>query len=66
MVKVRLLVSRSGVDGAFAPGAEIEVTANEAQRMIEQGQAEPVRNVQPSSARRPAERAVAKPSKETR
>ena len=42
-MKIKLLVSRSGVDGAFSPGDEIEVTNDEAKRMIEAGQAVPVR-----------------------
>lgn len=41
-MKVKLLVSRSGADGAFSPGDEIEVSADEAKRMIEAGQASPV------------------------
>lgn len=42
-MKVKLLVSRSGSDGAFAPGDEIDVSDAEAKRMIEAGQCEPVR-----------------------
>lgn len=66
MVKVKLLVSRSGPDGSFAPGDEIEVSANEAKRMIERGQAEPVRNAAPASRKRSIERAIDKPAKEAR
>ena len=40
---VKLLVSRSGADGAFNRGQEIEVSEAEAARMIEAGQCEPVR-----------------------
>lgn len=53
MAKLKMLVSRSGADGAFAPGDEIEVPADEAARMIAAGQAEPVRQVK-------AEKAVAR------
>ena len=41
-MKVKLLVSRSGTEGAFSPGDEIEVSGDEAKRMIEAGQAAPV------------------------
>jgi len=44
-MKVKLLVSRSGVDGAFNAGDEIEVLDAEAIRMIEAGQCVPVREV---------------------
>lgn len=43
-MKVKLLVSRSGADGAYNVGDEIEVSGDEAKRMIEAGQAAPVRN----------------------
>ena len=42
-MKIRLLVSRSGAEGAFSAGDEIEVSGAEGKRMIEAGQAEPVR-----------------------
>lgn len=42
-MKVRMLVSRSGTDGAFAPGDVIDVPADEGQRMIAAEQAEIVR-----------------------
>ena len=51
-MKVRLLVSRSGVNGAQNRGEVVEVSTAEAKRMIEAGQAEPVR------AERPAEKTV--------
>lgn len=59
-MKVKLLVSRSGADGAFAPGDEIEVSDAEAKRMIEAGQAQPVRGATPERAVQPpkTERAV--------
>lgn len=43
-MKIKLLVARSGVDGAQNRGDEIEVSADEAARMINAGQAEPLRN----------------------
>lgn len=49
-MKIRLLVSRSGADGAFSPGAEIDVSDSEAKRMIEAGQAEPLRAAMPETA----------------
>lgn len=41
-MKVKLLISRSGLDGAFSPGDEIDVSDNEAVRMVAAGQCEPV------------------------
>ena len=49
-MKIKLLVSRSGVDGAQNRGDEIEVDAEEAKRMIEAGQAEPVRSAKTEKA----------------
>lgn len=40
-MKVKLLVSRSGADGAFSPGDVIEVSAAEGKRMIEAVQCVP-------------------------
>ena len=45
-MKIKLLVSRSGADGAYNAGDEIEVSGDEAKRMIEAGQAEPLRTYQ--------------------
>lgn len=42
-MKLKLLVSRSGPDGAQNAGDEIDVPDDEAGRMIEAGQAVPVR-----------------------
>lgn len=42
-MKIKLLVSRAHADGAQNRGDEIEVSSDEAKRMIEAGQAEPVR-----------------------
>lgn len=42
-MKVELLVSRSGVDGAQNCGDIVDVSADEAKRMIEAGQALPAR-----------------------
>jgi hypothetical protein len=64
-MKVKLLVSRAGADGAFAPGDEIEVGTAEAGRMIEAGQAVPVRG-ETLSAKPQIERAVKASGKETR
>lgn len=51
-MKVKLLISRSGPSGAFAPGDEIEVGKEEAQRMFDAGQAVPVRSEKPETATR--------------
>lgn len=58
-MKIRLLVSRASSDGAQNRGEEIDVANDEAARMIEAGQAEPVRSVKPEKAtpKRKAERA---------
>ena len=60
MIKVMMLVSRSGADGAFGPGDVIEVSAAEAGRMVAAGQCELVRAVEPERAvkRGKAERAT--------
>lgn len=52
MVKVKLHVARSGPDGAFNVGDEIEVSADEAGRMVAAGQAEVVRAARPERATR--------------
>lgn len=59
-MKVRLLVSRSGADGAFSAGDIVEVSTDESARMVEAGQAEILRAVAPEKAvkRRKAERGV--------
>lgn len=41
-MRVKLLVSRAGVDFSQQPGDVIELSAEEAHRMIESEQAEPV------------------------
>lgn len=43
MTKVRLLVSRAGLEFVQEAGEEIEVSAKEAKALIETNQAEPVR-----------------------
>ena len=60
MVKVKLLVSRSGADGAFSAGDVIEVSADEAKRMTAAGQCELVRAAAPEKAtkRSKAEKAI--------
>lgn len=45
-MKVKLLISRAGVSFSQNRGDEIEVNAEEAQRMIDAGQAELVREAQ--------------------
>lgn len=41
-MKVKLLISRAGADFVQSQGDEIEVSAEEAKRMIDSGQAEAV------------------------
>lgn len=57
-MKVKLLVSRAGADGAYGPGDIVEVSTGEASRMIEAGQATPLRAEPVKKASR-VERAVA-------
>jgi hypothetical protein len=63
VVKVRLLVSRSGNDGAQDRGAEIWVPKNEVAPMVAAGQCEMIDGVAPQTAVR-RERAVRKPKTE--
>lgn len=59
MVKVRLIVSRAGTGFAQSAGDVIEVSDQEAKRMIAAEQAVPVRGEKPRTAtRQPVERAV--------
>ncbi len=58
-MKIKLLVSRSGVNGSENRGAEVEVSDGEGERMIAAGQAERVEGPK-------VERAVAKAKPETR
>lgn len=60
MVKVKLLVPRTGPAGAQNVGDEIEVSAADADRMVDAGQCEIVRAAKPEKAisRRKAEKAV--------
>jgi hypothetical protein len=51
MIKVRLLVSRSGNDGAFSRGDEISVPENEVPHMLAAGQCEVVGTWKPTRAR---------------
>lgn len=53
-MKVRMLVSRSGSDGAFGPGDVIDVPANEAENMVAAGQCEIVREAAVERAVKPA------------
>lgn len=56
-MRVMLKVSRAGPDGAQNAGDEIDVSDDEAKRLFEAGQAEPVR-------KRTAEKAAKKPAGE--
>ncbi len=64
MIKVKLLVSRSGNAGASAPGDEIEVPENEVPHMLAAGQCEVLGTYKPSRSR-PVERAVDAAAPET-
>jgi hypothetical protein len=46
-MKIKLLVARASATGAQNRGDEIEVSSDEAKRMIEAGQAEPIRQSKP-------------------
>jgi len=53
-MKIKLLTARAGASGAQDRGDVIEVTPEEAQRMVEAGQAEMIRSATPEKAvRRP-------------
>lgn len=41
-MKVKLLIGRSGPSGSFAPGSVIDVSEDEAKRLIDAAKAEPV------------------------
>lgn len=49
-MKVKLLISRAAADGSQNAGDEIEVSTEEAARMIEAGQCVPVRGAGPEKA----------------
>lgn len=59
-MKIRLLVSRGGAGFSQNAGEEIDVDADEAARMIEAGQAVPVRvqKVERATAKSATEKAV--------
>ncbi|WP_424967332.1 hypothetical protein [Dinoroseobacter sp. S375] len=59
-MKVKLLVARASAAGAQNVGDEIEVSSDEARRLIEAKQAAPVRSAAPQKAvkRSKAEKAV--------
>lgn len=63
-MRIRLLVSRAGVDFAHSAGDEIDVPDAEARRMIEAQQAAPVRSVRKEKAvpKKAAEHANVDPS----
>ena len=41
-MKVKLLISMSGAKGSFSPGDEVDVSEQEAARMIERGYCTPI------------------------
>lgn len=51
MIKVRMLVSRSGNDGACIPGDVIEVPENEVPHMLAAGQCETIGRYSPPRSR---------------
>lgn len=53
-MKVKLLISRSGVDGAFSPGDVIDVDEKTAQRMFLAGQCQ-IMDKKPEKATRKQE-----------
>jgi hypothetical protein len=59
-MKIKLLVSRSGADGAHSPGDVIDVGPNEGERMIAAGQAEIMRaaTTERATPNRKSEKAV--------
>lgn len=59
-MKVKLLVGRCGADFSQSPGDIVDVTDGEAARMIEAGQAEPLRfeQKQNASKKQKSEKAV--------
>lgn len=59
-MKVKLLIARAGVDFTQNAGDEVEVSAEEGKRLIEAGQAAPVRENTPEKAvrKKTAEKAV--------
>jgi len=58
-MRVKLLISRATLKGCEVAGNEIDVSDAEAKRMIEAGQATPVRRAKPETAipKRKAEKA---------
>ncbi len=46
-MKIELLLPRSGPDGAFGIGDQIEVSDAEGQRLVEAGKAKPVKGRKP-------------------
>lgn len=49
-MQVKLLVSRAGVGFSQSRGEVVDIPDGEAIRMIEQGQAEPIRDIKPEKA----------------
>ena len=59
-MKVKLLVSRAGVDFVQSAGEVVDVSADEAKRMIEAGQAGPVKTVERAVKKTKTEKAIAR------
>lgn len=57
-MEIKLLVSRSGVDGAQDRGQIITVSDDEALRMIEAGQAEAITKKETAVIKRPTQKAA--------
>ena len=57
-MKVKLLVSRAGVDFSQNAGETIEVDEAEAGRMIAAGQCEPVSTIEGATSKKPIQKAV--------
>lgn len=59
-MRIKLLISRATLRGGDVAGGEIDVPDDEARRMIEKGQAQPVRAVSPVRAipKRKSEKAI--------
>ena len=62
-MKVELLISRAAASGSQNRGDIVEVSDNEAARMIEAGQAKPVRGNEPKETAVLQKRGVEKASK---
>lgn len=57
-MKVRLKIGRAGIGFSQNAGDAVDVTADEAKRLIDSGQAEPVKKVERAVPKAKAEKAV--------